>query len=63
MNENLQKTAKEVIELLRAVQEESPDNVLRIFFCEKRGADKYRTYMPQVSNDLQKKIFALFFLL
>lgn len=59
MNENLQKTAKEVIELLRAVQEESPDNVLRIFFCEKRGADKYRTYMPQVSNDLQKKIIAL----
>ena len=59
MNENLQKTAREVIELLRAVQEESPENVLRIFFCEKRGADKYRTYMPQVSNDLQKKIFAL----
>ena len=59
MGEKLQKNAKEILELLKIVQEECPDNVLRIFFCEKRGSDKYRTYMPQVSNALQKKIFAL----
>ena len=59
MNANIQKKAKEVIELLLDVQEENPDNVLQIFFCEKRGSEKYRTYMPQVSSDLQKKIFSL----
>lgn len=59
MSENQQNKSKKVIDFLRTVQEEKPDNNLRIFFCEKRGANKYRAYMPQVSNDLQKRIFAL----
>lgn len=59
MSENLQKITEGAIELLRNVQDENPDNVIRVFFCEKRGSDKYRTYLPQVSNDLQKKILML----
>lgn len=59
MNQNLQVTAKNVIEMLRSVQEKSPDNVLRVFFSEKRTTEKYRTFMPQVSNELQKKMLSL----
>lgn len=59
MDADLQVTAKDVIELLRAVQDDNPENVVRIFFSEKRAADKYRTFMPQVSSDLQKKMLSL----
>lgn len=61
MSEDLQRTANVVIELLRAVQDTGSDNVLRLYFCEKRGTDKFRSYMPQVSNDLQKRIYLLIF--
>ena len=41
------------------MQDDSPDNGVRIFFCEKRASDKYRTFMPQVSDELQKRILSL----
>lgn len=59
MNENLQATAKEVIDLLHAIQDDSPDNVVNIYFCEKKASDKYRAFKPQISNDLQKKVLEL----
>ena len=59
MNENNQSVAKDVIEILHSVQDNSPDNAVRIFFCEKRASDKYRTFMPQVSDELQKRILSL----
>lgn len=59
MNQNLQVTAENVIEMLRSVQEKSPDNALRVFFSEKRTTEKYRTFMPQASKELQKKMLSL----
>ena len=59
MNQNLQVTAENVIEMLRSVQEKSPDNALRVFFSENRTTEKYRTFMPQASNELQKKMLSL----
>lgn len=59
MNQNLQFAAENIAETLRSVQEKSPDNALRIFFSEKRTTEKYRTFMPQASNELQKKMLAL----
>lgn len=59
MNQNLQVTAENVIEMLRSVQEKSPNNALRVFFSEKRTTEKYRTFMPQASNELQKKMLSL----
>ena len=59
MNQNLQVTAENVIEMLRSVQEKSPDNALRVFFSEKRTTEIYRTFMPQASNELQKKMLSL----
>lgn len=58
MDEILQATAKEVYDVLKAVQDASLDNAVRVYFCEKK-VDRYRTFLPQVSNDLQKKILAL----
>lgn len=59
MNKNLQVTAEKIIEMLHSVQDNSPDNVLRVFFSEKRASDKYRTFMPQASNELQKKMLKI----
>lgn len=59
MDDILQAKTKDMLEVLRLVQEESPDNVVKIFFCEKRAQDKYRSFMPQVSNQLQKRILSL----
>jgi len=59
MNDNLQPMAKDVLDLLHLVHDDSPDNVVRVFFSEKRASEKYRTFMPQASNNLQKKILAL----
>ena len=59
MNENNQSAAKDALEILHSVQDDSPDNGVRIFFCEKRASDKYRTFMPQVSDELQKRILSL----
>lgn len=59
MEDILQKNASEVIEALEAVRIDSPDNVVKIFFCEKKGNQKYRNFNPQISNELQKKILNL----
>lgn len=59
MNEDLQATAKEAIELLRSVREDQPDNVVSIYFSEKRPQERYRTFQPQVSSELQKRILNL----
>lgn len=59
MDQMLQETAKDVLEILHSVQDENPDNVVNIYFCEKRGQNRYRSFKPQVSNDLQKKILTL----
>ncbi len=59
MNGDLETTIKDVKEMLCFVEDNSPDNVVRIFFSEKCASNKYRTFMPQISNDLQKKVLAL----
>lgn len=59
MDNSLQAKTNEILEALRLVKDESPDNVVKIFFCEKRAQEKYRSFMPQVSDQLQKKILSL----
>ena len=59
MDETIQGIPQDIINVLRSVQENSPDNVMRLFFCEKRSDNQYRTFRPQVSNSLQKRILAL----
>ena len=59
MDETLQAVATEVIEILQEVLNDSPDNAVTIYFCEKKGTNSYRTYKPQLSNELQKKILNL----
>lgn len=61
MSNELQAAAESILDVLHSVQDCSPDNIVRVFFSEKKGPDKYRTFMPQVSNELQKKILALVF--
>lgn len=56
MNDDLQKTAKKVAEHLRTILEEEPENVMNIYFTEKKASQKYRTFKPQVDAHLQKKI-------
>ena len=55
----LQREANETIEILHSVLDVSPDNAVRVFFSEKKATDKYRTFEPQVTNELQKKILML----
>lgn len=59
MDENLQTTVTEIIEILKDVQDSTPDNVVHVYFAERKSADKYRTFMPQISNELQKKVLKL----
>lgn len=55
----LKSTVDNILEIFHSVHEESPDNVVKIYFCVKREKNKYRSFMPQIANDLQKKILAL----
>ena len=57
--DDLQSPAKEVVELLLSVQNSNPANVVRIFFSEKLTSGKYRTFVPQVSDNLQKRVLSL----
>ena len=59
MNDEIQSKTKEITEFLCAIKGNIPDNIVTIFFCEKRSPDKYRVFVPQVSNDLQKRILEL----
>ncbi len=56
---SFQEIAKEVISFLDTVKDESPDNVMTMYFVEKPSRDKFLSYRPQISNDLQKKILAM----
>ncbi|MBR6422321.1 DUF4868 domain-containing protein [bacterium] len=49
---------REIVEFFQAVNKDCPDNIVHIYFSEKRG-NKYRTFNPQMSNELQKKILEL----
>ena len=57
--DDLQSPAKEVVKLLLSVQNTNPANVVRIFFSEKLISGKYRTFVPQVSDNLQKRVLSL----
>ena len=57
--DDLQSPAKEVVKLLLSVQNSNPANVVRIFFSEKLISGKYRTFVPQVSDNLQKRVLSL----
>ncbi len=49
---------REIVEFFQAVNKDCPDNIVHIYFSEKLG-NKYRTFNPQMSNELQKKILEL----
>lgn len=59
MSTDLQDTAKEAIEFLRKVREDNPRNVTSVFFVEKRSSEKFDSYRPQISAELQDKILEL----
>ncbi len=51
--------ARDIIEFLNNVKTESPDNVMTMFFVQKPSRDKYVSFRPQISNELQKKILSM----
>ena len=57
--QEMKKVAKKTIEIIRRVQEERPNNVITIYFCEKKTDNKYRSFKPQISNELQEKVIDL----
>jgi hypothetical protein len=59
MCEITETTAQKILEVLKYVKDDCPNNAVNIYFSEKKGIDKYRTFMPQVSDELQKKIISL----
>lgn len=54
-----QQNAKGIIEFLDKVKAESPDNVMTMFFVQKPSREKYISFRPQISNELQKKILSM----
>lgn len=57
MNQKLQVTAENVIEMLRSVQEKSPDNALRVFFSEKRTTENIGHLCRRHQMSFRKKCF------
>lgn len=53
---NYQDTAKEIITFLDRVKTERPDNVMTMFFVQKPSREKFVSFKPQISTELQKKI-------
>lgn len=55
-NGNNQETAKEIIAFLDRVKTERPDNVMTMYFVQKPSREKFISFKPQISTELQKKI-------
>lgn len=55
----LQDNAKEIIALLERVKDSIPNNVMKMYFVEKPSHEKFNSFMPQVANDIQKKILEM----
>lgn len=53
---NYQDMAKEIITFLDRVKTERPDNVMTMFFVPKPSREKFVSFKPQISTELQKKI-------
>ncbi len=51
--------ARDIIEFLNNVKTESPDNVMTMFFVQKPSREKYVSFRPQISNEIQKKILSM----
>lgn len=51
-----QDTAKEIISFLDKVRTERPDNVMTMFFVQKPSRERFVSFKPQISSELQKKI-------
>lgn len=54
-----QQNARDIIEFLDKVKTESPDNVMTMFFVQKPSREKYVSFRPQISDELQKKILSM----
>ena len=54
-----QQIARDIIEFLNKVKTESPDNVMTMFFVQKPSREKYVSFRPQISNEIQKKILSM----
>jgi len=55
-NTNYQGTAKDIITFLDRVKTERPNNVMTMFFVQKPSREKFVSFKPQISTELQKKI-------
>lgn len=53
---NNQDKAAEIIKLLDRVKTERPDNVMTMYFVQKPSREKFVSFKPQISTNLQKKI-------
>ena len=51
-----QDTAKEIISFLAKVRTERPDNVMTMFFVQKPSRERFVSFKPQISSELQMKI-------
>ena len=51
-----QDTAKEIISFLDKVRTERPDNVMTMFFVQKPSRERFVSFKPQISSELQMKI-------
>jgi hypothetical protein len=54
-----QQNARDIIEFLDKVKTESPDNAMTMFFVQKPSREKYVSFRPQISDELQKKILSM----
>lgn len=54
-----QQIARDIIGFLNKVKTESPDNVMTMFFVQKPSREKYVSFRPQISNEIQKKILSM----
>lgn len=57
--DNSQNTAQEATTFLNKVKDESPDNVMTMYFVQKPSREKFISFKPQVSNELQKRILQM----
>ena len=55
-NTNVKTNLDYLLSFLDMLQDQAPDNVMTMFFVQKNTTDTYISYMPQISNDLQKKV-------
>lgn len=56
---NLQDNANEIISLLDQVKDNIPDNTMKMYFVEKPSHEKFNSFMPQIANNIQRKILEM----